>query len=72
MNLERFQNSPSGRLLKARQGETAYWAFVPGPLPPELSLNAELVRVLSRADRTLGDLTGWGHAMPNPYLLIRP
>jgi hypothetical protein len=27
MNLPRFQNSPSGRLLKFGQGEAAYHAF---------------------------------------------
>jgi hypothetical protein len=36
MNLERFKNSPSGRVLKVGQGELACRAFVSHPLPPAL------------------------------------
>lgn len=72
MNLERFKNSPSGRVVKVGQGEAACWAFVPHPLPPVLNLDAELVRILSDADRALGELAGLGRTMPNPDLLIRP
>lgn len=71
MNLDRFQNSPTGRLLKVGQGEAVYWAFVPHPLPARLSLDdAELVHTLSEADRALGELAGLGRTMPNPHLLI--
>ena len=72
MNLERFKNSPSGRLLKVGQGDVAYRAFVPNALPPSLNLDAELIRILSGADRALGELAGLGRTMPNPDLLIRP
>ena len=49
MNLEHFQNSPAGRLLRIGEGETAYWAFAPHPLPPALDTDWELVgqRVVS-------------------------
>jgi Fic family protein len=70
--VERFQTSPSGRLLKVGADEAAYWAFVPHPLPPALSFDAEFVRALSEADRALGELSGLGRAMPNPHLLIGP
>lgn len=72
MNPERFRNSPAGRLLKVGQGESAYWAFMPQPLPPPLTWQAELVRRLSDADRALGELAGLGRTMPNPHLLIAP
>lgn len=72
MNADRFQKSPSGKLLQVGQGETAYRAFVPHSLPPELALDAELVRTLSDADRALGELAGLGRTMPNPNLLIGP
>lgn len=72
MNPKRFQNSSAGVVLKVGQGETAYWAFVPHPLPPALPLDAELVRTLSEADRALGELAGLGRAIPNPHLLIGP
>ena len=72
MNLERFKNSPAGRLLKVGQGESAYWSFVPLPLPPDLTLDAKLVCVLSEADRALGELAGLGRTAPNPNLFIGP
>jgi Fic family protein len=72
MNPERFRNSPSGRLLQVGQGEAAYWAFIPNPLPPPLPLDPPLVRTLSDADRALGELAGLGRTMPNPHLLIAP
>jgi Fic family protein len=72
MNPERFQNSTSGKLIKVGHGDAAYFAFVPNPLPPELSLDMEWIRALSDADRALGELAGLGRAMPNPHLLVRP
>ena len=63
MDVERFQNSPSGRLLRIGSDDTAYWAFMPNPLPPVLSFDAELVLTLSEADRALGELAGLGRAM---------
>ena len=72
MNRERFQNSPSGNLKQIGQGDVAYWAFVPNPLPPSLTLDSALVLTLSEADRALGELAGLGRALPNPHLLINP
>ena len=64
-----FQNSPSGRLIRAVDG---YWAFVPNPLPPQLDWDNPLVSLISRADLALGTLSGLGEALPNPHLLIYP
>jgi len=72
MNPERFLSSTVGRVLPVSQGEWTYWAFVPHPLPPALALDAELVRTLSEADHSLGELAGLGGAMPNPHLFISP
>lgn len=72
MNPERFRQSPAGRLLQVGQGESAYWAFSPNLLPPDLPLDKGLVRTLSDADRALGELAGLGRTMPNPHLLIAP
>lgn len=72
MNPERFRKSPTGRLLQVGQGDAAYWAFVPAPLPPALPWEVELVRRLSDADRALGELSGLGRTLPNPHLLIAP
>ena len=65
MNLEGFEKSRSGRMLKVGQGESAYWAFVPHPLPPALDLDAKLVGTLSEADHALGELAGLGRGLPS-------
>ena len=72
MDIERFGKSTSGKLVKIGRGEDAYWAFVPNPLPPKLEFDAELVSVLSDADRALGELSGLGRTAPNPNLFIGP
>lgn len=72
MNPDRFRNSPTGHLITVGQGETAYWAFVPAPLPPALELDAEIVCALSTADRSVGELAGLGRTLLNPHLLMRP
>jgi Fic family protein len=72
MNPDRFRNSTAGELMRVGRGETVYWAYVPNPLPPALSWDGELVRVLSEADRALGELAGLSRHLVNPNLLIRP
>lgn len=49
-----------------------YWAFIPNPLPPRIKYDRNLSRLLSDADRMLGELSGTGRLLPNPYLLISP
>jgi Fic family protein len=58
--------------MRVGHGDTAYQAFVPHPLPPVLQLAPDLVRMLSDADRALGELAGLGRTVANPKLLIRP
>ena len=72
MNSDRSRNNSAGRLTQIGQGETAYWAFIPRPLPPILPFDAGLVKTLSDADRALGELAGLGRTLPNPQLLISP
>ncbi|HOU13844.1 MAG TPA: Fic family protein [Anaerolineae bacterium] len=69
MDDEVFQDSPAGRVVQAIGGHRA---FVPNPLPPQLTWSVELVQALSAADRAVGYLGGLGQILPNPYLLIRP
>lgn len=64
-----FQNSPSGKLVRAISG---YWAFVPNALPPAIEWDTELVSQVSRADLAVGTLSGLGETLPNPHLLIYP
>src|SRR5437773_5420016 len=64
-----FKAPEAGRVIRTSQG---YAAFVPAPLPPVLDYGADLVRVLSRADAALSELSGLGRHLPNPHLLIAP
>ncbi|MGH6727780.1 MAG: Fic family protein [Pseudolabrys sp.] len=68
MNPEEFKNSETGKLVPTIKG----MAFIPKPLPPPLLDLAPLVPLVSRAERALGELSGIGRTLPNPYLLIRP
>ena len=47
-------------------------AFVPAPLPPKLEWKPRLVRLLSDADRLIGNLAGEAARLPNPHILLRP
>jgi Fic family protein len=69
MQREDFSSEAPGRLVSVEEGR---WAFMPGPLPPNLEYGPTLVAVLSEADRALGELAGLGRTLPNPYLLTRP
>ena len=59
----------AGKYVK--QG-TGFKAFIPAPLPPipPVALDAELTRLLSEADRSLGRLDGIGSVLPNRDLFV--
>jgi len=69
MNPADFRDPQAGRVVQAPAG---YAAFIPAPLPPEISYDAGLVLALSRADSALSELSGLGRQLPNPHLLIAP
>ncbi len=69
MNPSDFRDPSAGRVIQAPGG---YVAFVPAPLPPDLVYDSALVRLLSRADAALSELSGLGRQLPNPHLLIAP
>lgn len=60
---------PSGKLINCREG---YKAYIPNPLPPQITWDLSLINTLSEADRLLGRLAGEGGKLPNPHILIRP
>jgi Fic family protein len=68
----RFEQSTAGRTIKVPESDSAYWAFVPNPLPPSVSMDSELVAGISSADRALGRLGGVGEMFANPRLLVKP
>jgi len=68
MNPKEFETSTSGKCIKSTGG---YWAYLPNPLPPHIDFDKKLMQLLSNADRVLGELSGTGRLLPNPYFLIR-
>ncbi len=70
MKPQEFHHSPTGNVRFVPQG--SYWAYLPNPLPPELTWDTALVAQLSVADQVLGRLAGLGHLLPNPHILIAP
>ena len=71
MNPETFKNSTAGKCIRTIS-RPPYWAYVPNPLPPKIEVDWELASLLSKADITLGKLSGAGQLLPNPHLLISP
>jgi hypothetical protein len=69
MDPDRFRDSPAGRLAREGRGQAAFWAFVPHPLPPDISPSWNLARTNSEADRALSELAGLGRTVPNPHLV---
>jgi Fic family protein len=69
MNPKDFESSTSGKCIKNPGG---YWAFLPNPLPPNIDFDKRLIQLLSDADRLIGELSGTGRLLLNPYLLIGP
>jgi Fic family protein len=59
----------AGQFVKQPQG---YRAFIPASLPPDppVEMDAELIRVLSEADQSVGRLDGVSKTLPNPNLFV--
>jgi Fic family protein len=72
MKRDLFTSAASGHVVPTSTMGAHHCAFVPAPLPPEITYDAELVKALSRADRALGELAGLGRTIPNPKLLYQP
>ncbi len=69
MDSMKFKDSPAGKCVKSLSGN---WAFIPNSLPPKIEYDAKLVKLQSEADRQLGELSGTGRLLDNPYLLVSP
>lgn len=69
MNPSDFKNSSAGRCIKTPAG---YYAFVPNPLPPKVTLDWKLTRLIADAEAAMGELRGVAREIPNPYLIINP
>ncbi|MBI2170464.1 MAG: Fic family protein [Chloroflexi bacterium] len=70
--LGRNTSDRAGRYLRQLQGDLAYYAFVPKPLPPDpsLILDTGMVRLIADASLALGRLEGASELLPNPDLFV--
>ncbi len=62
-----FKASASGRCVRADRN---YYAFVPNPLPPALTPDWALAKLVSDADRALSELSGISRQLPHPQILM--
>lgn len=69
LNPKDFQNQKAGKCIKTPQG---YWSFIPNPLPPSITYDEKLIELLCEAERLIGELSGTGRLLANPYFLIGP
>jgi len=66
---QQFRDPSTGKPVRMPGG---YWAFLPAPLPPDVTWSAGLVSLLAEAERALARLAAVGAAFPEPYILVRP
>lgn len=64
-----FVKNPPDKVIKTLQG---YLAFIPDPLPPEMSFSNKLLAALSEADRCLARLGEVSKAFPIPDVVVQP
>lgn len=69
MDPTKFVSREFGRVVPV-VGPPRCHAFVPEPIPRQLTLENETVLLLSEADDALGRLAGAGRLLPNPHLLV--
>ena len=62
-----FKESKSGRCVKTDRN---YYAFIPNPLPPTLTPDWALAKLVSDADRALSELSGISRHLPHPQILM--
>lgn len=72
MNKEEFEGSYGEVNLREDNNWGAYFAFTPKPLPPPLNFDQKLALAISKAERTVGKLSGVGLQLLNANLLIMP
>lgn len=69
MDLKDYCSNEAGIAIVTQMG---FCAFVPNPLPPEITWSSSLVSLLSQADRDLSRLSTLIGAFPFSRLLIQP
>lgn len=69
MKITEFKSKKAGICVKALDGSHF---FLPNLLPPDFNIQSIDNFLCSEAHRLLGELSGIGRNLPNPYLLVNP
>jgi Fic family protein len=69
MDPNQFRSRAAGQPILTPMG---YWAFLPAPLPPDISWSTALVSALSQAERDLGKLSALVSTLPYPRFITQP
>lgn len=69
---ERYQAPEFGSAEKRLGDPNGFWYFRPKPIPRSLEYSPATIQALSLADAALGQLSGFGHLIKDPQLLIGP
>jgi Fic family protein len=69
MDPKDYRSHAAGRTILT---PTGFWAFVPNPLPPDITWTLPLVSALAEAERDLSRLAVLAGTFPFPRLLIQP
>ncbi|TLN24847.1 Fic family protein, partial [bacterium] len=69
MNPKDFQNQEAGKIILT---PTGFWAYLPNPLPPDISWSLPLISMLTEAERDLSKLAALVAGFPFSRLLIEP
>jgi len=76
--MEKAQKGRAGVFKKAKADsfatiQTEYFAFAPAKLPPAppIFFDAEMQKLLSSAERSLGRLSGVASILPNPAWILK-
>jgi len=72
MNKEEFEGAYGEINLREDDKWGTYFAFIPKPLPPTINFDQKLALAISKAERTVGKLSGVGLQLLNANLLIMP
>jgi Fic family protein len=69
MDLKTYSSQKAGKAILTPNG---FWAFIPNPLPPDISWSHSSVSALAEAERDLSRLAALVGVFPFPQLLIQP
>jgi Fic family protein len=69
MDPKEYRSQDAGRAILAPAG---FWAFLPNPLPPNITWSLPLVSALAQAERDLSQMAAQIRTFPFPRLILQP